>query len=233
MSGEGLSFEQAGMSATRTFTIDRVDDRDGIMSVERAPHVATVYGVDDFDGGWVEMCGNFDAARTITITLTSGPWNSKEPVVIEGAFGSDDGMLKPQREELELPGRVRAGESIVVRGKQPFMFPPGVSITFPAQPQRARLFTVGAGDIYPLPGGLFEDVRATADGVLAVRYSEGHDDALELARGERLGLRVTVVIAEQTEHGVTLFFSGMRTVEEPAPGVERSNERDTPGSDDD
>ncbi len=206
------------MARARTFTIEKLDDVDGLMTSESAPSEPTVYNVEDFDGSFAEECGTFHAARTVTITLSAGDWNDAETVEIEGYFGEHDG--KPARHfvDVELPAHV--DEPTTLRPAQPFYFPPGVTITFPMQPAGGT-FTLGVGDAVAPEGFAFDDLRASADGRVSVRYDDEHDDSIEMLRGERLGLPVVAVRAEGTECGVTLFFPPIVT-----PGEHMRSERD-------
>lgn len=195
--------------ATSTYTVDIVDDLDGLMRERQAERRQKTYDGDAFTGQWLEQCGDFGAARTFTITLGPGKWNSTEPVEVEGVFGSVEatGDDRPQLDEVFLPAEVLEGQRVTVRGTRPFMFPPGVVVTLPRQPAGCGKFELGVGDVV-LPEGArpFEDVRATDDGALAVLYTNGRTDALWMRRGEKLGIAVQAVLAEGSDQGVTLYL---------------------------
>ncbi|HET9930940.1 MAG TPA: hypothetical protein VFQ35_09645 [Polyangiaceae bacterium] len=205
------------MASARTFTLEKVDATDALMTSEPAPTEPTVYGAEDFDGAFAEECGTFHAARTVTITLSAGDWNDAETVEIEGYFGDRDGKPARQFVDVELPAHV--DEPTTLRPTQPFYFPPGVTITFPMQPAGGT-FTLGVGDAVAPEGFAFDDVRASADGRVSVVYDDEHDDSIEMLRGERLGVRVVAVRAEGTEYGVTLFVPAIGTVEERTQSVD-------------
>lgn len=203
---QALGRHERSVVATHTFTIDELDDTDGLMTETEAPTEAMVYTTEDFDGAFAEECGEFGACRTLTITLKPGLWNDTEPLEVEGFYGADaNGQPMMQTDTIELPGDVE--QAVTLRLKEPFMFPPGPTmVTVPGQPEGASSFTLGVGDAVAPHGEQFVDARATDDGELGVRYPNGKTDALRLARGERLGLPVEAVLAEPTEKGVTLYL---------------------------
>jgi hypothetical protein len=192
--------------ASRTFTIDKLDDHEGLLTHEPAPREATLYRTEDFNGEFAEQCGAFHAARTITIVITTGNWNSRDHISVEGFYGEKaGGMPSAQVEDFQLPDQV-GDQPVVLRGKLPFMFPPGVIVTVPAQPRGKATFSVGVGDVVAPAGTAFEDARATAEGALGFRYPGGYDDVVWMSRGERIGIPVVAVVAEPAAQGVTLYF---------------------------
>lgn len=196
----------------RTFTLEKVDDVDGLMTKAPAPGEPTIYDAEDFDGEFAQEAGTFHAARTVTITLSPGAWNNDElGVEIEGFYSELDGKPAQQIVHVALPDRVDV--TTTVRPAQPFLFPPGVKVTMSAQPAGGS-FTLGVGDAIAPEGFAFEDVRASADGRVSVVYDYEHDDSIEMLRGERLGLPLVAVRAEGTECGVTLFFPSSVTLTE-------------------
>jgi hypothetical protein len=197
----------ARVAATHTFTVEKLDDTDGLMEDTEALAEAMVYTTEDFDGAFTEECGEFGACRTLTITLQPGKWNDVEPLEVEGYYGADaDGEPMMQTDTIDLPAEVE--HEVTLRLKEPFMFPPGPTlVTMPAQ--HGGRFTIGVGDAVAAKGEQFDDVRATEEGLLGVRYTNGKTDVLWLARGERLGIPVAAVLAEPTEQGVTLYQRGM------------------------
>lgn len=227
------------MTAKRTFTIEVVDDREGLMTAEPAPLEPTVYDAEDFDGTFAQECGTFHAGRTVTLTIGPGDWNPDEPVEVEGYWGTnDDGHPAPVVEHIRLPPHT--DDEIGFHVAQPFAFPPGVRVVFPTQPvprtapsgvddfenldADGPTFTLGVGDVHAPHGFAFDDVRANSDGRVAVQFDEEHDDALDMVKGERLGVPVVAVRAEGTTAEVTLFVPAIVTPQEQARSARAARE---------
>lgn len=217
------------MTAARTFTIERVDDREGLMSAEPAPRVEPmVYTSEDFDGTWAMECGAAHIPRCVTITLSRGTWNADEPVEVEGVSGLlPNGQPATHVEHIDVPATV--DDEITLRCPRAFFWPPGVKITVPTQPAQPAaaadvddfanvhdgpVFTLGVGDVHAPEGFAFADVRANSDGHVAVAFDDEHDDTLHMVRGERLGVPVRAVLAERTTAAVTVFIPAFVAPEE-------------------
>jgi len=182
-----------------TFTLDAVEDLEGLLPREVAPKEPTVYATEDFDGAFAEQAGLFAAERVVLLFLSKGRWNDRDPVTLRGFRHDGD----PVVDQLFLSGVVGV-EGAVVRASCSMHLGHGLEVELPAQPgSKGASFSIGVGDVV----GELADLRAGSEGRVSVVYHEGFDDELVLLRGERLRLPFVRLRSERTDAlPVTLFF---------------------------
>jgi hypothetical protein len=181
---------------SKSYTTAAVHDADGLKASFTPPTEDTVYAAGDgLDGAFVAVGNTFGAGRLISVTTTASSGSySGTPVLVEGEW---EGREVSEEITLAIDG------DETVYGVQPFAFPPGVTISLPAQGGSGAM-TFGVADIVG-PGMGFAGFRALADGNVEIASRGGAVDTiaaqaevLEDVRFYRLG-RATVP-------GVTIYW---------------------------
>jgi hypothetical protein len=175
------------------------------MLSDQLPPETMVYELLDFDGPFSEVAGDFDAQRRITVTITLEGFVEQADRMIEITGSTIDGGRSVDITEQIPVVLGPIGQEGQTKSLNAYMFPPGVAVVVPGFGVRGRI-EIGVVDVAAPPGQEFADLRASAASRWHIVYQSGHQDLVQLERGERLGCRFVEVSGDPQTEGFTLFW---------------------------